>query len=412
MVEIIKRAEEQEPKVVLSAFKGTTDQLLNQAKLAKEGNFDIDSIEAKHHELVNDLSATVRARTELQVDKLLKELREALTGVTYLRELTPTALDRIFAYGEKLATHIAAGYLAEEKMNGVPLSDIEAGILTNSNFGNASILDESYELAKEKLAMVHIPLIAGFFGKDAAGRIATLGRGATDYVATFIAAAFGCRTVLYKDVDGVMTADPKIVPNAKLISNLNYATAIELGRYGSKVVFEKAVVPAMHARTTINVKRFEEEREGTLISSSGDGEAITYLKGMVMVQMSRIHGLNAMGSILTEVDNAYADDPIVMAPLFRNEMSIVMKDERSGQIAEIARKIGGDVAVNVSSGLSLVAVIGRRFKQSQVYETLKQAGIDPMFVMKTPSGMTTCAIVDQTQTDASIRALHNVVATR
>jgi aspartate kinase len=343
----------------------------------------------------------------------MKELRDTLTGVSYLGELTPLILDRVAAYGEKLATHVAAGYLAEGGLKGVPLSDNEAGILTNSTFGNATILERSRELVREKLGSVHIPLVAGFFGKDTDGRIATLGRGATDYVASFIAAAFGCRTVLYKDVDGVMTADPKLVPNAKVISNLNYRTAIELGRYGSKVVFEKAVVPAMNAKTTIEVKPFEKEGNGTLISSEGTGEATSYMKNMAMVQISELHGLNMVASILSELDELYPDDdPIAFAPLFRNEITFVTNESRSDKVVEIVRRIRAGATVDVRKGLSLVAVVGGRFQQSQVYESLRKVGVEPMIVIKTPSGMTICAIVDQTETDTAIRALHHRLLAR
>jgi aspartate kinase len=406
MVKILKSTASLQPKAVLSAFKGTTDQLLNQANSAKGGSFDTSEIEAKHQELVDDLPSDIRTQVQPQIQRLLKELRDTLTGVCYLKELSPLILDRVAAYGEKLATHVAAGYLAEGGLKGVPFSDSEAGILTNSNFGNATILEESRQLVRGKLSSVQIPLVAGFFGKDSAGRIATLGRGATDYVATFIAAAFGCRTILYKDVDGVMTADPKLVPNARLISDLDYATAIELGRYGSKVVFEKAIVPAMIAKTAIEVKPFEKEENGTLISGEGAGEATSYMKDMAMVQVSGIHGLNVVGSILSGLDQLYPDDPITVAPLFRNEMALITNESRSDKVADAIRRIGGDVTVNVRKGFSLVAVIGMRFQQPRVYESLRKAGVEPTIVIKTPSGMTTCAIVDQEETDTSVRALH------
>lgn len=406
MVEIIKSAESLQPKAVLSAFRGITDQLLNEANSAKEGKFDINKIEAKHQELLNVLSSSTRTHVEPQVNKLLKELRNTLTGVSYLRELTPSALDRILAYGEELAIHVTAGYLAEEKLRGVPLAGIEAGILTNSNFGNATILDESYGLVREKLADVHIPLVAGFFGTDKAGRIVTLGRGATDYVATFVAAAFGCKTILFKDVDGVFTADPKIIPNAKLISNLDYETAIELGRYGSKVLFEKAVVPAMNAKVPIEVKRFEKECKGTLISSEGRGEAISCLKSMSMVQVSGIQSLNGASSILNRLAKVFADDPIAVAPVFRNEMSIITNEGRSDKVSKIAGNISGDIKVDVRNGLSLVSVVGKRFRLSQVSDALRKASIEPMAVLTTPSGITTCTIVDEKDNDPSIRALH------
>ena len=410
MVKILKSTSSLQPKAILSAFKGTTDQLLNQANSAKGGSFDTSKIEAKHQELVDDLPSDIRIQVQPQIQRLLKELRDTLTGVSYLRELTPLILDRIVAYGEKLATHVAAGYLAEGGLKGVPLSDSEAGILTNSNFGNATILEQSRQLVREKLGSVHIPLVAGFFGKDTDGRIATLGRGATDYVATFVAAAFGCRTILYKDVDGVMTADPKLVPNAKVISNLDYRTAIELGRYGSKVVFEKAVVPAMNAKTPIEVKPFEKESNGTLISSEGTGEATSYMKSMAMVEVSEIRGLNGAASILNELDEVYPyDDPITVASLFRNEIALVANESHSDKVVEVVRRIGANATVNVRKGLSVVALVGRRFQQSQVYESLRKSGVEPMIVIKTPSGMTICAILDQTAIDTSVRALHDVL---
>jgi aspartokinase len=203
-----------------------------------------------------------------------------------------------------------------------------------------------------------------------------------------------------------MTADPKLVPNARLISDLDYATAIELGRYGSKVVFEKAIVPAMIAKTAIEVKPFEKEENGTLISGEGAGEATSYMKDMAMVQVFGIHGLNVVGSILSGLDQLYPDDPITVAPLFRNEMALITNESRSDKVADAIRRIGGDVTVNVRKGFSLVAVIGMRFQQPRVYESLRKAGVEPTIVIKTPSGMTTCAIVDQEETDTSVRALH------
>lgn len=406
MVEIIKSAESLRPMLVLSAFKGTTDQLLNEANSAKDGKFDINRIEGRHHELVNDLSSTPRMQVEPQVNQLLRELRNTLTGVSYLRELTPSVLDRILAYGEDLAIHVSAGYLAEEKLTGVPLAGIGAGILTNSNFGNATILDESYSLVREKLADVHLPLVAGFFGTDKANRIATLGRGSTDYVATFIAAAFGCKTILFKDVDGVFTADPKIVPNARLISNLDYETTIELGRYGCKVLFEKAVVPAMNAKAPIEVKRFEKDGDGTLISSEGRGEAIACLKNMSIVHLSGIQSLDQGSSILNALAQAFADDPIALAHVFRNEMSMMTNESRSGKVSEIAGNAGREIKVEVRKGLSLVSLVGKRIRLSQVHDALQKAEIEPMAVLKTPSRITACTIVDEKDTDPSIRALH------
>lgn len=211
MVEVVRAAERDQPKIVLSAFKGVTDELLRQADLARNGSFDLEAIERKHRNLLADLPATVRAVTETRIDQLLKDLRKILATVSADGELTAATTDEIVSYGERLAVQIASGYFSAEHLKNSPLSDIEAGLITDSRFGNASILDESYQLVRDKIQTAQLPVIAGFFGRDRAGRIATLGRGGTDYVAAFVASALHCDCVLLKDVEGFMSADPKIV---------------------------------------------------------------------------------------------------------------------------------------------------------------------------------------------------------
>jgi len=408
MVGIIKSNEGQQPKVVLSAFKGTTDQLLSEANSAKNGKFDIKGIESKHHDLIADLRLNWRKQTEPQVDRLLSELSDDLKQVGNLGDLTASALDRILAYGEALAIQVSVGYLAEEGLKGVPLAGVEAGILTNSNFGNAIILDESYDLVRQKLAGVRIPIVAGFFGTDKAGRITTLGRGASDYVATFLAAALRCETILFKDVDGVLTADPKIVPNARLIPNLDYPTAIEIARYGSKVLFEKAVVPAMIAKLPIEVRRFGGESRGTLVSAEGVGEAISCLKGMSIFQVSGTQSPGETSSVLNTLAEAYAGDRIAVALVFRSEMSILTNEDRNDIVSHIIGNVGGAKA-KVRKGFSLVTLVGRRFRPSQVSIALRNAHIEPAAVFATPSGTAICAILHEEDTDPAIRVIHEEV---
>jgi aspartate kinase len=411
MVGIIKSNEGRQPKVVLSAFKGTTDQLLSEANSAKTGVFDIKGIESKHRDLIADLPLSRRKQTEPQVDKLLSELSNDLKQVGNRGELTAPALDRILAYGEALAIRVSVGYLAEEGLEGVPLAGIEAGILTNSNFGNATILDESYNLVRQKLAGVRIPMVAGFFGTDKDGRIATLGRGASDYVATFLAAALRCKTILFKDVDGVLTADPKIVPNARLIPNLDYSTAIEVARYGSKVLFEKAVVPAMIAKLPIEVRRFGGESRGTLVSAEGVGEAISYLKGMSIFQVSGTQSLGETGSVLNTLAEAYAGDRIAIALAFRSEISILTNEDRNDIDSHIIESAGG-AKVKVRNGFSLVTLVGKRFRPSQVSVALQNAHIEPTAVFAPPSGTAACAILHEKDTDQAIRVVHGEVLDR
>jgi len=179
--------------------------------------------------------------------------------------------------------------------------------------------------------------------------------------------------------------------------------------YGSKVLFEKAVVPAMNAKAPIEVKRFEKESKGTLISTEGGGEATSCLKGMSMVQVSGIQSLNVASSILNTLAEAFADDPIAVAPVFRNAMSIITNESRSDKVSEIVGNTGRGIKVEVRKGLSLVSLVGKRFRLSQVSDALRRASIEPMAILTTPSGITTCSIVGETDTDTSIRALHEAL---
>jgi aspartate kinase len=212
MVSIVGSAGPLGLKVVLSAFRGVTDELLSLAAKATDSKVDITKISAKHLGLLAEIPKKARRVSDVSTRRLLAKLDEKLAQVSRLGLLTPWAQDDIAAYGERLAASVAEGYFAEADLESVPLSGADAGIITDGVFGDASIMEGSAAEVRRRLTSVRLPLVASFFGTDAEGRTTTLGRGASDYVATFIASALGCKAVLFKDVDGVMTADPRVVP--------------------------------------------------------------------------------------------------------------------------------------------------------------------------------------------------------
>jgi aspartokinase len=189
---------------------------------------------------------------------------------------------------------------------------------------------------------------------------------------------------------------------------MDYSTAIELGRYGSKVVFEKAIVPAMKANIPIEVKRFENENQGTLISGTGSAVAISCMRGMSLMNLSGIGALDQVGLILTGLCAAFVDDPIVAATVFRDGVSLVTSETRADKVYEIAVTVTGkDTRFEVRKALSIVALVGERFEISQVHETLRKANIETLSVMKTSTKRTICAVVNQAETEASMRSLHD-----
>jgi len=407
MVEIIKSEEKRQPKIVLSAFKGMTDQLVAQATSARDGNFDIEPIERKHRQLVDDLPASIRTPLQAKTTELLADLRNTLTAVSCLKELTPSTRDKIVTFGERLAIHTASGYLIEANLKNRPLSGIEAGILTDSNFGNATILDKSLNLVRERLGPIPVPLIAGYFGHDEAGKIATLGRGGSDYIASYIASALRCECVLYKDVDGIMTADPKVVKNARRIREIDYLTAIELGRYGSKIIFEKAIAPAMKSGILIRVTSFAKSSEGTLITNGGRAAAVSILRNLSLITILGMPGLCTVASVLHELGSDHDADSPILTEVLRDEISLVAADSRVERMRELVKNLREGIAVKVRTGLALVAVMGQGFKASQIRETLQRNRIEALIVASAPSGRVICAVMNKEDAERSMNLLHD-----
>ena len=407
MVGIIKSEEKHQPKIVLSAFKGITDQLVAQANLARDGKFDLEPIERKHRQILDNLPASIGTSVEARVTELLDDLHHTLTAVSYLRELTPSTMDKIVTFGERLAIHAASGYMTEANLKSKPLSGIEAGILTNSNFGNATILDKSSELVRERVGSTHAPLIAGYFGHDEAGRIATLGRGASDYIASYVASALGCECVLYKDVDGIMTADPKVVKNAKLVAKIDYPTAIELARYGSKVLFEKAVYPAMKNGLPIRLTSFLNPGVGTVITKEGSAQVISSMRNIVMIDVREMAGLSSIATMLEQFGSASADDSVTITRASRNDISLVTVERGAEAVVKSTKRLGGDVQVEIKKGLGLVAIVGSNLGIPQVYEPLQREKIQSHAVVKTASGRSILVVVDANDAERTTRVMHD-----
>ncbi len=408
MVGIIKSAEANEPKLVLSAVRGVTDELVRQASLAKSGQFDLSGVSSTHLGLVEALRGEARTDAVSQVEMLLDELEDRMTRVANQRQLTLPALDDVVVYGEKLAIAIALGYLAEGGLQARPLSGRDAGIVTDGVYGNASILEESRVTVRSRLEPVHLPLVAGFFGVDKAGNITTLGRGSSDYVATFIAAALGCRVVLFKDVDGVMTADPKVVPHAKLIPRLGYEAALEMARYGSKVLFEKAVMQASRAGVQIEVRSFDRPDEGTMVMEGGEGEGVSHTKSLSLVDASHFNSFKKASAVISTLDEAYGWSPPVLASMFRDGLVIVIDDSQVGVVSAAAAAAGvGEV--DVRRAVSVVALTGKRFNVSGAADAIRKAKVEPLGVFRTPSGISTCVLVDAVDTEITVNALHGLL---
>ena len=409
--ELVKEWKRESPVLVVSALKGITDELLTQADEALTGHFDLGKIQKIHHGFLRDIDSPLKEETKKCVDSLLEELDKSLLAVGNLNILSPRDRDTIISFGEKLATEIVAGHLKDSGVEAVPLWDIDAGIVTTSDFGNAYILEESIPLMKKRLYTNFVPVVAGFFGRDEKGRIATLGREGSDYTATFISAALRCPVILFKDVDGLMTADPKVVENASIIDKINYMDVLELARYGTKVIHEKALMPAIEARIPIKIKNFFKPSEGTMICSEGEANVISFIPRVAKVNLfNSSESINILSSLLHKL-NISDINPLLLSKTSRSGLSFVVREGEHESIKETIERTYGRTNIETEIGIGLVAAIGNRVQEKGVYSVSKllaDNNIKINTIAKSSNSKNLCVIVDEQDIKLTVRLLHNL----
>ncbi|SDD24011.1 bifunctional aspartate kinase/homoserine dehydrogenase I [Niabella drilacis] len=269
--------------VVVSALGGITDLLLTSGKEAAEGSEDfrakISTVEQRHFETIKELIPIASQSSLLSlVKKTINEIEEICNGIFLLREITPRNQDRLAAYGEWLSSQIIAEALKHAGLL-VLWKDARQFIFTNSDYTHAEVLLEATEKEvrkyfKENKSNVFV--IPGFIGSDEQGVTTTLGRGGSDYTAALIAAAIDAESLqVWKDVNGMMTADPRLAINAKVIERISYSEAMELSHFGAKVLYPPTIQPVMSKNIPLYVKNtFAPEMPGTIVGGKAKGAKI------------------------------------------------------------------------------------------------------------------------------------------
>jgi aspartate kinase len=323
--------------VTVSAMSNVTDDLVSMGESAKLGDMErvrttLESIEKKHMEAAEAIcdKSTV-SETKDSTKQLLDGLNQCLTGIFLLRELTPRSKDLLLSFGERLSVSLMRGALIAKGIKSMALTGGEAGIITDSNYGNAKpLLNITEVMVKDRLLPVLkggvVPVVTGFIGQDENGVITTLGRGGSDYTATILASAVEADEVwIWKDVDGIMTADPKIVPKARTIPTLSYAEVMEMAYFGAKVLHPLTVTPVQERRIPVRIRSaYDSAKPGTLIKETGD-------KTKIVKAVTSIREL----SIITTGGAGMIGVPSVVSRVFStlalNNISVVMISQSSSQ---------------------------------------------------------------------------------
>jgi len=279
---LVKSFKSKKPIVVVSAMAGITDMLLDTARTAQKGNIDkveesVEIIRKRHKKVVREVALSKKEKENLdkQVNQSLAELLEIYHGIILLKELSPRSLDMVSSFGERISVLLVSAALMKLGVPSYPI-DARQFVRTDTTFGNAIVnLNVTKRLFRKHIFPQFkgksVPVITGFIGHTKDKLTTTIGRNGTDYTATIVAYSCGldCKEVwIWKDVDGVMTADPRLYPKAKVVPHLSFQEASEISYFGGGVIHPRTMQPAVLADIPIRFKNtFNPESPGTIISS-------------------------------------------------------------------------------------------------------------------------------------------------
>jgi aspartate kinase len=294
--------------VVASAIGETTDQLIEIAELARGGDLRrarklLSKILVSHLKIAHAVAGRGETRELVaKIEQLNSELQRTVEGIAHLRELTSRSRDYLLSFGERLSTPILAATLSAVGLRTRALTGAEAGIATDDNFGEARPLIEiSYHEVQQRLDPLWsrrvIPIVAGFIAATVDGSVTTLGRGGSDYTATLLAAALRADEIwIWTDVDGLMTADPRIVKNAVVLPNISFGEALELSYFGAKMMHPRALQPAEQKKVPVRIKNASKpSKNGTLVSASESHNGNKVVKAVSIIRNVGIVNVGGTG---------------------------------------------------------------------------------------------------------------------
>lgn len=437
VAELIKNFHDEKNQIVLvtSAMSGVTDALLKNARDASvRGKISvvkefIADLTKQHHQATHEaiVNSDIAEKVSEEIDSHIEDLEKALIGICYLGELTPRSIDYISSYGERLTAPILCGSLNALGISSQAFTGGEAGIITNEEYGNAKPLEVTYTLVRERIEPLlndRIPVVTGFIAQSKAGTITTLGRGGSDFTASIIGAALNVDEIwLWKEVHGIMTTDPRIVPEARPIPVISYIEAMELSYFGAKVLHPRAIEPAIKHGIPVRVKHtFSPHAIGTIIvkdeqQSKDVVKAVTLIRNVALVNISGAGMVGTIGvaaRVFTTLANAGVNIVMISQGSSEANISIVVDECNADKAVEAIRsefKNGIIKDVTSDTNICVVAVVGAGMAGTpgvagKVFGALGKAGINVIMISQGSSQHNISFAVSAESGKDAVRVLH------
>jgi aspartate kinase len=437
---IVESVRSSVPIVILSAMGGVTDALFEAGDAAvrgrtRERDDKIWEIRSRHDRAVNDLFKDRRAAAEVQeaIRPLWEEMQKVFTGISLLREMSVRSRDLVGSFGERLIVPIFTLYLSSR---GLPAEALDGRELIITSDQADFMLVDFVETRRrcQRIAEIAnsgaIPVVTGFICATPDGITQTLGRGSSDYSATIVGSCVKATEIqIWTDVDGVMTADPRIVPNARVLETISYREAAEMSYFGAKVLHPKTIIPAADENIPIRIKNtFNPAFPGTLISSETavqelSVKSVTSITGLTLVSIEG-RGIMELPEVAGRVFTTTAG----------NRINVLMFSQGSSEqhISLIVGKQDGDVAVKVLCRefqheiekrrvdriaavpeVAIIALVGEGMKgvpgvAARAFNVLSHSGIKIIMVVQGSSELNLSFVLKQNDASHAVRVLHEV----
>ena len=405
------------PVLVVSAFRGTTDDLLALARESLTGNVSrLDEIAKRHRETAAELGVDAKP-----LEPLIEELAALARGISLLKELTPRTLDRVASFGERLSTRLIAAAFTKAGIPARAVDAFEAGLITDERFGGAAPLPEAEIELKQYFAKVDVlPVVTGFIGRTRAGEITTLGRNGSDYSATILGAALGAEEIeIWSDTDGIMTADPRLVPSARPLGTLSFAEACELAYYGGKVLHPHTLVPAMAKNIPVRVlNTFKPEHPGTAIvahpSKAAEGstilKSIAFKRRQLIVSASSPRMTSGPG-FLARIFDAFARHEIDVDMIATSEVSVSATTGSEKNVDRAVAELTPEFEMSVERGQAVICAVGDGIQSmpgvaADVFTAVRSAGVNVRMISQGASKNNVAFVVEDADVERAVRALH------
>lgn len=419
--------------VVVSALGGITDKLIRTSHMAVEGDAlyqkSFDEIKQRHDEMIDAVIPTGEKRNELQtkVNGLLEELRSIYQGVYLIRDLSPKTQAAIVSYGERISCQIVATLI-----DGAECFDSREFIKTEFKAGKNRLVKELTNklVCQNWQKLPQTSIVGGFISTDVeSGEVTNLGRGGSDYTASIIAAALNASVLeIWTDVDGFMTADPRVISSAYVIPELSYIEAMELSNFGAKVVYPPTIYPVCIKHIPILIKNtFNPDAPGSIIKDEVQDDSrsikgISSIKGTTLITVSGLSMVGVIG-VNRRIFTCLADNGIsvfmVSQASSENSTSIGVQDEDADEACrvldlEFQKEIedGSMFPMLAEKGLATVAIVGENMKHTpgiagKLFGTLGRSGISVIACAQGASETNISFVINQNFLRKALNVIHD-----